>query len=114
MNIEGAGLTLRIRERPAAAEQQPKRPPSSFQEFFIDQSQADALLARLHSMIDGMRPKVCALTIIAAIEAGVLRKPTYGALKSEFPEIGLRSNYDYYLSRSENYRSDIDGIKRHF
>ena len=113
MNIEGAGLTLRIRERPADTAPPPKRQTSSFQQFIIDQSRAEEITQRLHGMIDGRRPQTCAVAIIAAIEAGLLTRPTYKALHEEFPEIGPRSNYAYYLSRIENYREAIDVYKAH-
>lgn len=68
------------------------------------------MLVRLHSLIDGKPPKTCALTILAAIEAARLTKPTYSALKQEFPEIGDRKNYSYYLERAGNYKAEILAI----
>lgn len=112
VNIEGVGLTLRISERTAAAAPPPKRTPSTFRSFIIDKTRADSIAERLHALIDGTRPKTCALAVIAAIEAGIVTQPTYRALHDEFPEIGPRTNYAYYLSRPENYRGDIDSLKK--
>lgn len=66
---------------------------------------------KLHRLIDGKPPKTCALTILAAISAGLLTQPTFSALRDEFPEIGCRKNYCYYLDREANYRQDIEAIK---
>lgn len=41
-------------------------------------------------------------------------QPTYKALFSEFPEIGDRKNYEYYLQRKNNYSDDIDSIAKGF
>ena len=113
INIEGVGLTLRISERKATAAPPPKRRPSTFSQFIIDKSRADSTIKRLHGLIDGTRPKTCALAIIAAVEQGILMRPTHAALHEEFPEIGPRTNYAYYLSRPENYRDEINAFKAH-
>ncbi len=40
----------------------------------------------------------------------MLTQPTFAALRGEFPEIGVRTNYTYYLERAKNYGSDIAAI----
>ena len=95
-------MTIRIRER-AAAPPPPKRKVSSFPVFVVNVSQAEA---------DGKPPKICALTILAAISSGLLTQPTYSALRDEFPEIGARTNYSYYLGRPDNYAKDIEAISK--
>ena len=87
---------------------------SPFTEFIIDTPRSEAVLKRLHEIIDGKRPKVCALTILAAVQNGILMQPTYKALFSEFPEIGDRKNYEYYLQRKNNYSDDINSIAKGF
>ena len=88
--------------------------PSPFTDFIIDTPKSEAVLKRLHEIIDGKRPKVCALTILAAVQNGILMQPTYKALFSEFPEIGDRKNYEYYLQRKNNYSDDINSIAKGF
>ena len=82
--------------------------------IIVHTPRSEAVLKRLHEIIDGKRPKVCALTIIAAMQNGILMQPTYRALSTEFPEIGDRSNYEYYLGRKNNYSDDIDSIAKGF
>ena len=88
--------------------------PSPFTDFIIDTPRSEAVLKRLHEIIDGKKPKVCALTILAAAQSGILMQPTYRAVFSEFPEIGDRKNYEYYLQRKDNYSDDIDSIAKGF
>ena len=83
---------------------------TTFAQFIIDTPTRDATLARLHELIDGKTPKLCALTILAACQNGILTQPSYQALASEFPEIGDRKNWSYYLSRTDNYTADIKSI----
>lgn len=85
---------------------------SPFTEFIIDTPKCKAVLKRLHEIIDGKQPKTCALTILAAIQKGILIQPTYKALSIEFPEIGERKNYQYYLQRKDNYPDDINSIAK--
>lgn len=109
MFVEAIGLTINIRERVAAAAP-PRRNPRDFYTFVVDPATADAMLTRLHSFIDGKPPKQCALTILAAMQKGLLTQPTYKSLHDEFPEIGARTNYAYYLQRAQNYSADIAAI----
>lgn len=110
ISIDSIGVTIRIRERAAAPP--PKRKVSSFPVFIVNSSQAETVVKRLHGLIDGKPPKTCALTILAAISAGLLTQPTYSALRDEFPEIGARTNYSYYLGRTDNYTKDIEAISK--
>ena len=104
-------MVIRIAERPAAAPPAAKSAPLGFSKFIIDAQRETEILARLHAFIDGKSPKKCALTILAAIKAGLIIKPTFGALKQEFHEIGSRPNYAYYLSRPQNYSDEIAAIE---
>ena len=88
------------------------RPSSTFVQFIIDSTRCEEVLARLHELIDGKPPKNCALTIFAAQQKGMLTQPSYKALSEEFPEIGDRKNYTYYLSRKNNYEIDINSIEK--
>lgn len=111
ISIDSIGVTIRISERPAAP--QPQRRPQSrgFQKFIIDPSTAGETLARLHAIIDGKPPKTCALAVLAAMRAGLVMQPSYAPLRAEFPEIGAKTNYYYYMQRAENYAADIAAIK---
>lgn len=108
--IESIGVTIRIRER--AADAPPRKTATAFPKFIIDTQHAPNVLSKLHAIIDGKAPKQCALAILAAIEAGLLTQPTFAALRSEFPEIGTRPNYAYYLARAANYASEIAAIRK--
>ncbi|MBP3711610.1 MAG: hypothetical protein J6I86_04000 [Bacteroidaceae bacterium] len=103
-------MTIRIRERAAAPP--PKHKVSSFPVFIVDNTRTESVVKHLHELIDGKPPKTCALTILAAISAGLLTQPTYSALHDEFPEIGARTNYSYYLGRPDNYTKDIEAISK--
>ena len=109
ISIDSIGVTIRITERPASAPP-PRRRRGAFSDFVIDSARAGSTLPRLHALIDGKTPKICALTVLAAIEAGLLTQPTFSALRSEFPEIGTRPNYAYYLDRAANYKREIAAI----
>lgn len=85
---------------------------NNFREYIIDPSQYENVLERLHELIDGKKPKTCALTIFAAQQKGMLTQPSYKALHESFKEIGDRKNYRYYLQRKENYKDDIDAIEK--
>ena len=99
-------MTIRI--TPRADAPAPKRKKvSSFDSFIIGKHDPARLLASLHAIIDSKSPKVCALTLLAAIQKGILTQPTYKAVREEFPEIGDRKNYAYYLSRADNYTKEI-------
>ena len=100
--------------QPAKKPAMKAKAPSPFTDFIIDTPRSEAVLKRLHEIIDGKRPKVCALTIIAAVQNGILMQPTYRALSTDFPEIRDRSNYEYYLGRKNNYSDDIDSIAKGF
>lgn len=113
ITIDSVALTIRIRERPAAPAA-PRKTSNAFQNFIIDSKRAEDVLLHLHTFIDGKSTKNCALTILAAIEAGLLTQPTFSALRSEFPEIGVRPNYAYYLSRAANYSLEITAIAKNF
>lgn len=100
--------------QPAKKPAMKAKAPSPFTDFIIDTPRSEAVLKRLHEIIDGKKPKVCALTILAAAQSGILMQPTYRAVFSEFPEIGDRKNYEYYLQRKDNYSDDIDSIAKGF
>ena len=98
--------------QPAEKPARKPKAPSPFAEFIIDTPKREAVLKRLHEIIDGKMPKTCALTILAAVQNGILMQPTYKALSTEFPEIGDRHNYSYYLGRKSNYQDDINSIAK--
>ncbi|MBR5395595.1 MAG: hypothetical protein IK144_11040 [Bacteroidaceae bacterium] len=100
--------------QPAEKPARKPKAPSPFAEFIIDTPKREAVLKRLHEIIDGKTPKTCALTILAAVQNGILMQPTYKALSTEFPEIGDRHNYSYYLGRKNNYQDDINSIAKSF
>ena len=100
--------------QPAEKPARKPKAPSPFAEFIIDTPKREAVLKRLHEIIDGKMPKTCALTILAAVQNGILMQPTYKALSTEFPEIGDRHNYSYYLGRKNNYQDDINSIAKSF
>lgn len=109
VSIDSIGVTIRIRERAEAPSPQ-RNNSNPFSRFIIDTARAADIEKRLHALIDGKTPKLCALTILAAIDCGLLTQPTYSALRAEFPEIGSRPNYAYYLDRSQNYKQEIASI----
>ena len=57
--------------QPAEKPARKAKAPSPFTEFIIDTPRSEAVLKRLHEIIDGKRPKVCALTILAAVQNGI-------------------------------------------
>ena len=89
-----------------------RRVQSTFTQFINDSTQIKNVLRRLHELIDGKKPKQCAMTIFAAQQKGLITQPSYKALYEEFPEIGDRKNFSYYVLRKINYIEDINSIER--
>lgn len=71
------------------------------------------LLKKLHQLIDGERGKGAALVIRLCVELGLMRKPTFGVLKAEFPGIGNKSGYNtHYREYETRYtKEEIEGMK---
>lgn len=71
----------------------------------------EKVLKKLHSLIDGKRGKNVALVIVASVEMGLIQKPTYKEVKSEFGDIGAESGYNNYLDRDKFTSVEYEGIK---
>lgn len=71
----------------------------------------EEVLKKLHSLIDGKRGKNVALVIVASVEMGLIQKPTYKEVKSEFGDIGAESGYNNYLDRDKFTSVEYEGIK---
>lgn len=68
-------------------------------------------LNKLHSLIDGKRGKNVALVVVASVEMGLIEKPTYKEVKSEFGDIGAESGYNKYLNKAKFTSIEYEGIK---
>lgn len=71
----------------------------------------EEVLKKLHLLIDGKRGKNVALVIVASVEMGLIQKPTYKEVKSEFGDIGAESGYNNYLDRDKFTSVEYEGIK---
>lgn len=58
----------------------------------------EAMLSKLHNMIDGKQGKDVALIIKACIRAGVMTRPTFSQVQEEFGDIGCRQGYTNYMN----------------
>jgi len=38
--------------------------------------------------------------------------PTYASVRQEFPNIGSRPNFTYYVSRQQNYTAEMDSVAK--
>lgn len=62
----------------------------------------DALLSALRSRISGSRGKAVAAAVVAAVELGLMERPTFGELADAFGEIGNESGYCRYYRLYDN------------
>lgn len=69
---------------------------------------ATALLEYLHTGIDGQKPSRALPYIQAAINAGLINKPTYKESKKEFSNIGEKSSYRI---GAKGFRKDKEPVK---
>ena len=96
-----------------------KRETAAANEFrsclLVSTDKQEELLKKLHQLIDGKKGKPVALVIHLCVEFGLMSKPTFGVLKSEFGDIGNPSGYnDYYRHYSTKYTDDeIKGVIAH-
>lgn len=83
--------------------------------LLVHEDKKKELLLKLHSLIDGKKGKGTALVIHICVELGLMSKPTFGVLSTEFPGIGHNSCYNaYYRDFSKKYTDDeISGIRNH-
>ena len=106
-------MTLRISERAAESHNPlPPRAPASFADFIIKREETGRTITFLHKIIDGKPPKQAVLAILAAARQGVISMPTYASVRREFPNIGSRPNFTYYVSRQLNYTAEMDSVAK--
>lgn len=65
---------------------------------FIDPTKAKKQLETLHFFMDDKAGRRSAFYLYAAIEAGWLHRPSFWAIRQEFPNIGKESNINDYLA----------------
>lgn len=68
-------------------------------------------VARLHKLIDNKVGKTVAMVIKAAIETGLILKPTSTQVKEEFKDIGCVSGYNKYMRSDYTNDPDYQNIK---
>jgi hypothetical protein len=67
--------------------------PSRFYSVVIVHSKAQEVISMMHQFLKGKtKPKDVAMPFRAAMEAGVIRRPTYGEFVSEFGEGGIKKS----------------------
>ncbi|MGM9804790.1 MAG: hypothetical protein ACI308_11520 [Muribaculaceae bacterium] len=68
-------------------------------------------LQRLHEIIDGRQGKEVALYIIAAVQCGLITKPTYKTVSKEFGNIGSQQNFDKYMNGNAFTKDELEGAE---
>lgn len=68
-------------------------------------------LETLHSVMNGKTGKEAALIMKVAIKVGWISKPTFTAVKSEFGDIGNRSNFNKYIGSNCFTDDEIKGAE---
>lgn len=69
-----------------------------FRSCFIDPTKAEKQIEALHFFMDKFHGRRAAFYIIAAIKRNWLMRPSFWALRDEFPNIGKESNINDYLA----------------
>lgn len=74
----------------------------------INSAQADKVIALLHQLMDGKsKPKDVMMPVRAAMEAGVIRRPTWEEFREEFPDaVKQKSSFSTYTNPVENPYDD--------
>ena len=107
-------------EQPKQPEQQEQReeqkkgkPNKSFRECFIcEPEEQETILKKLHQVLKGKKGKNVALAIYVCMDKGKIIKPTFGAVKNEFGDIGNPSGYNSYLRDTPFEDIEKEGMKK--
>lgn len=87
------------------------RPRTTLQDK-ITATNKEELINKLHLLIDGKSGKDVALVITACVLKGLMTKPTFKQVECEFGNIGNRSGFNKYMSKSTFFTDDeLNGIK---
>lgn len=90
-----------------------------FAKRIVDPSKVNVVLAKLHELVDRQTdPKEIVMPIRAAMDAGVLGRPTWGEFKNEFGEEKIKSKSSFtdytnkdYRYEGENFLKMIEDLK---
>lgn len=92
----------------AASKVQPQRKrESGLTKCLLVENKIDCLV-KLHELIDDKRSKVAAMVIKAAIETGLMTKPTSTQVVEEFKGVGCIRGYNKYMAY--DFTTDYDFI----
>lgn len=95
-------LTTRIKKK--------GRPSKPFDDILV--SDREIIKGKLHSLIDGKGDKQAVLYIKAAIQMGMIQKPTYTQFINEFGNIVSKQNFNSCLSRNTYSDDELRGAKQ--
>lgn len=88
------------------------RPNRPFESVLIgDEAKKKQTLERLHKIIDGNKGAYVATVISAAVEEGLITKPTFRQLEAEFGYIGVSSGYYHAYGKKDTIEVTA-GIKK--
>ena len=91
------------------------RPSKSFYDYLLgDEETKKATLSKMHTLIDGKYGKDVVLVLRAAMEKGLISKPTHTPVKKEFGDIGSYQNYDTYMNRYIFTDEELKGMMGNF
>ena len=71
---------------------------TDFAAVVIDVDRKKKIIQALHSQIDGRKGKDVALVVQAAMQAGLIRRPTHAQMVAEFGAIGDKAGYSRYMN----------------
>lgn len=106
--------------KPFGSTPQPKpkkvgRKVESFRDnLLVDEDRKDALLAKLHSLMNGRKGKDLALIVYSCVKMGWMTKPTFTQIESEFSkfgDVGNKSGFNNYANNPSKFTDDeINGM----
>lgn len=89
------------KERKSPADDKHKYKNISFRAYLVDESKSESVIPLLHNHFDGMSGKPLALRVECAVEAGLITKPTFTALKKEFKISGTSQAFSQYFQKDK-------------
>lgn len=86
------------------------RSKKPFEDLVADKKRATEVLKCLHGLIDGKSNKEAVIYILAAIQLGLVQRPTHAQFREEFGELVAERNYNI-LMKKEPDKLNLDGAK---
>lgn len=86
------------------------RPSKPFDDILV--TNRETIKSKLHSLIDGKQDSKAVIYIKAAIQLGIIQKPTYTQFINEFGNIVSKQIFNKYLSANAYSDDELKGAKQ--